>query len=129
MTKRLPVFGAAFAVAAFAGSALALPPLPDWQQLERYHQQDKGTAIAQRRITAAIPAGTPVEAARAMLLADGASCRPERHRPGTETCLIHQYSLLDGAADDVRWTLTLMEDQGRVSDIVVDRSVDRHGSA
>ncbi|MDH7639106.1 hypothetical protein [Sphingomonas oryzagri] len=128
MTKRFPVIGATLA-AALATPALALPPLPDWQQLEAYHQQDKGIELAQRSVVTALPVGTPVETARAALAADGARCRPARHRPNAETCLIHQYSLLDGAADDVRWTLTLIEDQGRVSGILVDRSIDRHGSA
>lgn len=128
MTKIFWIGGVAFA--AMAGvPTLALPPLPDWQQLESYHQQDNGTATAQKSILAALPAGTPVETARAALIADGATCKQPRHRAGIETCLIHQYSLQDDAADDVRWTLTLMEKQGQVADILVDRAIDRHGSA
>jgi hypothetical protein len=128
MTKIFWIGGVAFAAMA-GGPTLALPPLPDWQQLESYHQQDNGTATAQKSILAALPAGTPVETARAALIADGATCKQPRHRAGVETCLIHQYSLQDDAADDVRWTLTLMEKQGQVADILVDRAIDRHGSA
>jgi len=128
MTGRNWTLGAVLATLA-ASSAAALAPLPDWQQLEAYHQQDNGTAMARQGILAALPPGTPVATARAVLIADGATCKASRKRPGVEACLIHQYSLLDGAADDVRWTLTLMEQQGQVTTVLVDRSVDRHGSA
>jgi hypothetical protein len=128
MTRIFCIGGAALAAIA-AGPALARPPLPDWQQLESYHQQDNGTTAAQKSILAALPPGTPIETARAALIADGATCRQPRHRADVETCLIHQYSLQDDAADDVRWTLTLMEKQGQVADIHADRTIDRHGSA
>jgi len=128
MKRPIWITGAGLAFAA-TGPAMALPPLPDWQQLESYHQQDNGTGMAQRSVLAALPPGTSAEAARAALIADGATCRRPRNKPGVETCLIHQYSLLDGAADDVRWTLTIREDRGQVASILLDRSVDRHGSA
>lgn len=128
MNRLTWIAGAGLAAAA-ASAALALPPLPDWQQLESYHQQDNGTGMAQRSILAALPPRTSAEAAHAALIADGATCKQRRNRPGVETCLIHQYSLLDGAADDVRWTLTLKEDRGQISSILVGRNVDRHGSA
>ncbi|MBA2936526.1 hypothetical protein HZF05_20790 [Sphingomonas sp. CGMCC 1.13654] len=128
MKKRVWIIGAGLAAAA-AGPATALPPLPDWQQLESYHHQDNGTGLAQRSILAALPPGTPILTARATLIADGATCRQPRNRQGIEKCLIHQYSLLDGAADDVRWTLTLKEERGQISSILVNRYVDRHGSA
>lgn len=127
--KTLPWIIGVGLLAAATPAALALPPLPDWQQLESDHQQDNGTGMARRDILSALPPGTSAATARSALIADGATCRQRRDRPGVETCLIHQYSLLDGAADDVRWTLTVMEDQGRISSILVDRSVDRHGSA
>jgi hypothetical protein len=130
MTGRHWTLGAVLALTAIAASpAAAFAPLPDWQQLERFHQQDNGTGMARQSILAALPPGTPIATARAALVADGATCRRSRGRPGTEACLIHQYSLLDGAADDVRWTLTLMEEGGQVTTVLVDRSVDRHGSA
>jgi hypothetical protein len=127
MKRRTLFLGAVFAAASSA--AMALPPLPDWQQLESYFQQDKSTELARRSILTALPPGTSAAAAREALIADGATCKQRHNKPGVETCLIHQYSLLDGAADDVRWTLTLKEEQGRITAILVDRYVDRHGSA
>lgn len=111
------------------GVAMAQPPLPDWRQLEAYHEQDQGTEAARKSILAALPSGTRIEAVRAALIADGASCRQHPHEPGIAHCLIHQYSLVDGAADDIRWTLTLIAQGGRLKTILVDRYVDRHGSA
>jgi hypothetical protein len=111
-----------------ATSAMALPPLPDWQQLESYHQQDSGTGVARRSIVAALPPGTSAAAARTALIADGATCKQPRHGLGIEKCLIHQYSLLDGAADDVRWTITISAPQGQIESLQVDRYVDRHGT-
>lgn len=109
-----------------SAAASAATPLPGWQQLEALHQKDGGTEAARRDIATDIPRGTPLEAARRALVAAGARCR---HKPGIEHCLIHRYSLADGAADDVRWTVTLRTSRGVVEAIKVDRSVDRHGNA
>lgn len=128
MKKCISIIGAAFACLS-ASIAVALPPLPDWQQLESYHQQDHGTGMAQHSILAALPAGTSIETARAALIADGATCKQPRKRPGVEKCLIHQYDLGDGAADDVRWTITISAPQGRIESLQLDRYVDRHGTA
>jgi hypothetical protein len=111
------------------GAAMAQPPLPDWRQLEAFHERDQGTEDARKNILAALPPGTRIETVRAALIADGASCRQHPHEPGIERCLIHQYSFLDGAADDIRWTLTLVVQGGRLKTILAGRYVDRHGSA
>jgi hypothetical protein len=114
---------------ALSTSVIAQPPLPDWYQLEAFHDQDGGIESARNSIVAALPIGTEIDVARSALIADGATCRPKRHQPGVERCLIHQYSLADGAADDVRWTITLSAPTGRVEVLTVNREVDRHGSA
>jgi hypothetical protein len=128
MKKQIWSVGVGLA-AAVAGPAMALPPLPNWQQLESYHQQDHGTRMARHGMLAALPAGTPIETARAALIADGATCKQPRKRAGVEKCLIHQYDLGDGAADDVRWTITISAPQGRIEGLQLDRYVDRHGTA
>lgn len=101
---------------------------PKWQVLEADYARDHGIAGAQAEMLRAIPVGTPVTQAHARLIDAGAECRPARHSPGAERCLIHQYSLADGAADDVRWTVHLGTASGNVSSIALDRDVDRHGS-
>lgn len=75
----------------------------------------------------ALPAGTSMQHARAALIQAGASCRTAHGTPGVEHCLIHQYSLADGAADDVRWTILLQDQDGRLGNVSLDRYVDRHG--
>lgn len=112
---------------------LSLPALahaataPSFQELESAYAEDATLAIAKQSVAAAIPPGTPVANARDALSGAGAECRPKRHQANVERCLIHQYSLADGAADDIRWTILLNEDGGRVDAVSLDRYVDRHG--
>lgn len=112
-----------------AAAATAQTPLPDWQQLELAHQQDGGTQAARAQLLAALPIGGSLDNAVRSLSTVGATCKPRRHEPDAERCLIHQYSLLDGAADDVRWTISISASQGRIMDMQLDRYVDRHGTA
>jgi hypothetical protein len=119
-------------VAAFglllAAPALAAVPVPGFQDLESAYAGDATLGAARQSLAAAIPAGTPVADARGALTGAGATCKPQRHATNVERCLIHQYSLADGAADDVRWTILLNEAAGRVDTVSLDRSVDRHGT-
>jgi hypothetical protein len=112
-----------------ANSATPPAPLPNWSQLESDYQQENGQKNVERSIFKALPPGTDADLARKELLADGATCRRHRSTPWVETCLIHQYSLLDGAADDIRWTITMRERLGRIISVSADRYVDRHGTA
>jgi hypothetical protein len=128
MKNQILIIGG-FVGAIIASAALALPPLPDWQQLESDHKQDHGVGIAQQSMITALPAGTPIETARAALIADGASCKHSRNHQAVEKCLIHQYNLGDGAADDIRWTITISAPNGRVEMLKLNRYVDRHGTA
>jgi hypothetical protein len=112
---------------------LSLPTLaeantaPGFQDLESAYAQDATLSTARQSVAAAIPPGTPVANARDALSGAGAECKPKRHQANVERCLIHQYSLADGAADDIRWTILLNEDAGRVDAVSLDRYVDRHG--
>ncbi|PXA84850.1 hypothetical protein DMC47_39550 [Nostoc sp. 3335mG] len=126
--KIAPWLGACGALL-MAGTATAQASPPDWQQLEQAHQQDGGTEGARHEMLAAMPLGTPIDAALRSLTTVGATCKPLRSDPTMRRCLIHQYSLLDGAADDVRWTITLAAPQGRIESLRLDRYVDRHGTA
>ena len=118
-----------------AMSAIVLPaaaradtPVPGWQDLETAYAHDGNVDGAQRQFNAAIPAGSPTPRAVAALGTVGAACKPVRSGQAAERCLIHQYSLADGAADDVRWTVLLHTTAGNVSSISLQRYVDRHGS-
>ncbi len=103
--------------------------LPTWSELEASYDKDGGIESARKSIVAALPRGTDIHRARDALIADQATCKTNRRKPDVEHCLIHQYSLLDGAADDVRWSIDLLAPQGRLASITVKREVDRHGSA
>ncbi len=110
-----------------AGAASAASPVPTWQQLENSYAQDHGTGAALRDILAAIPPGTPLADAEQRFAQAGGSCRADRRKPDEVRCLIHQYDLGDGAADDVRWVTSIRHDGGVVTDAAIVRSVDRHG--
>jgi hypothetical protein len=103
--------------------------LPTWSELEASYDKDGGTEAARQSIVTALPRGMDIDAARNALIADQATCKSNRRKPDVERCLIHQYSLLDGAADDVRWSIDLFASQGRLASITVKREVDRHGDA
>lgn len=121
-------------VLAVAG-LLALPAhaseaasVPSFAALEQSYRIDSSTAPAASLLGAALPAGTPLNLAFAALTNAGADCRQEARSSFAARCLIHQYSLEDGAADDVRWTVRLLAQNSRISRIVISRYVDRHGS-
>jgi hypothetical protein len=122
----------AIAVTLCVGVApLAAAPIhgvPNWPDLESDYARDHNVAGAQQQMAGAIPVGIPVSSAIVALNGAGAECRPDRHAQDAQRCLIHQYSLADGAADDVRWTIHLGTAAGQVSSIALDRDVDRHGS-
>jgi hypothetical protein len=122
------MIAAALGLLLVASPALAAAPVPGFQDLESAYAGDATLGTARQSLAAAIPAGTPVADARGALADAGATCKPQ-HRGGTvERCLIHQYSLADGAADDIRWTILLNEAAGRVDTVSLNRSVDRHGT-
>lgn len=107
-----------------------------WDLESRYpHDAPLGKAqvaaqmnLARATLDLSVPPGTPVATAEARLQRAGASCRPNRHRAGVVKCLYHRYDLSDGAADDIRWTVAFQVAGDDVTDLSVDRYVDRHGS-
>jgi len=84
--------------------------------------------LARSTLDLSVPPGTPIATAEARLQRAGASCRMNRHRASVVKCLYHQYDLSDGAADDIRWTVAFQVAADNVTDLSVDRYVDRHGS-
>lgn len=108
--------------------AIARVPVPDFSELEGSYARSGGTAEVQKQLVEAIPSGMDVGDAQAMLIGAGATCRRNRHFPGVRQCLIHQYSLADGAADDIRWMVNLDAPDAHVRAVSVRRYVDRHGS-
>lgn len=120
----LPVlFGAGSAFA--AGTA---PAMPGFWQLESVYGQGGGLVAATSEIGEALPPGTGVAQAQNALRNAGGECKTLKREPGALKCLIHQYSLADGAADDIRWTILMHTEAGVVEDLKVDRYVDRHGT-
>jgi hypothetical protein len=111
-----------------ASMAVARVPVPDFSELEGSYAQSGATAVAQEHLVQAIPSGMDVDDAQAILIGAGATCRSPRRSPSVRQCLFHQYSLADGAADDIRWTISLDAPGDHVRTISVNRDVDRHGS-
>ncbi len=130
MTKRsimvAVLFGMMECTAAEASGVAA--PVPDFQTLESEYAQDASLNLSRKALLSAIPSGTSFDAAQRALSEAGAQCKPSRRGLGEKRCLVHQYSLADGAADDIRWTILLKGNAGLVSDLSVSRYVDRHGS-
>jgi hypothetical protein len=107
---------------------VAHAPVLDFNELEGSYSRSGGTTEAQEHLVAAIPSGMEVGKAQAILIEAGATCRSPSHLPSVRQCLIHQYSLADGAADDIRWTVSLEAPGDHVQAVSVKRYVDRHGS-
>lgn len=104
------------------------PALPGFWQLEALYQQGGGLAAATDEIRKALPPGTGVAEVQRAVAGAGGDCRLAKRQPGPLKCLIHQYSLADGAADDIRWTILVDMQTGVVDDLRVGRYVDRHGT-
>ena len=136
--KTLALFVAAAAVPTICAAQDATIARPSFWDLESSYPRDTRLNKAQnaaqmdqakRIVSESVPAGTPLAIAEARLRDGGADCRANRRAIGVVKCLYHQYDLSDGAADDIRWTITLRSAGDAVSDISVDRYVDRKGSS
>jgi hypothetical protein len=109
-----------------APAAFAAHPAVSFRAIE-YNAGDR-VAEAQSALGGAIPAGTPITAAEAVLSDAGANCRPSRHEANTIRCLYHEMSAADESFDDIRYTTHLRTADGLVTDMTVDRVIDRHGN-
>lgn len=127
---RKPYFAAVLVIGlTFRADAAQPTAAPDWWQLEEDYAKTHDITLAQRAIAQAIPLGISSKVAVATLVRDGATCKTERRDASKTRCLIHQYSLADGAADDIRWTIILSDHAGDLNFLSLDRYVDRHGSS
>ncbi len=107
-----------------APAVYAAHPAVSFHSIE-YNAGDR-TAEAQNALGAAIPAGTPVSEAQAVLQDAGATCRPSRHEANTVRCLYNEMAAVDENFDDIRYTTHLHTADGLVTDLTVDRVVDTH---
>lgn len=82
---------------------------------------------AEHALGNAIPMGTPIQTAEAVLADAGASCHPSHREAGTIRCLYHEMSAADETFDDIRWTTHLRTADGLVTGLMVTRTVDTHG--
>lgn len=123
---RFPI-SAAMVAATFAAvpAAFAAQPAVSFRTIE-YDGGDR-VAEAQNALGGAIPAGTPIVAAEAVLSEAGARCHPSRHEAGSIRCVYNEMSAADENFDDIRWTTHLRVADGLVTDMTVDRIVDTHG--
>ncbi|WP_019834342.1 hypothetical protein [Sphingomonas sp. PR090111-T3T-6A] len=123
---RSALFGAVLAGATLvaAPAAYAAHPAVSFRSIE-YNAGDR-TAEAQNALGGAIPAGTPIAQAQAVLKDAGASCRPSRHEANTIRCLYNEMAATDENFDDIRYTTHLHTADGVVTDLTVERVVDTH---
>ncbi len=123
------LLAAAFVTPAFAPAVVhAATPAVSFRAIEYGYADSDHVVQARAALGGAIPAGTPLTAAEAVLSDAGAVCRPSRKQPDTVRCLYHQMSAADESFDDIRWTTRLHVAGNTVSDLTVDRTVDRHGN-
>ncbi len=107
-------------------AAFAAQPAVSFRTIE-FNAGDR-VAEAHNALGSAIPAGTSLATAEAVLSDAGAKCRPSRHETDTIRCLYREMSAADESFDDIRWTTHLRTAGGLVTNLTVDRTVDRHGN-
>ena len=115
---------AMMAVALVASPALAAPivvsaPVKSFRSLEFDYQGQTLIDAARRRLAAALPVGTSLEQARAVLHSAGAAC----DRGGAEPmhCTANQLEAVEDTLHDVVWTVDVSHADDRVTGISVAR--------
>ena len=102
---------------------------PSFGELESSFAASGTLTHATAALAPSLTPATALSTAQKRLTAAGAHCWPGHHTPGLVKCLYHQFDLSDGAADDIRWLITLHSDGLVLHDFSVTREVDRHGGA
>lgn len=120
---------ASIALPAMARAEPADITAPPFADLESSFAASGALTHAIAALAPSLAPTTPLSTAQKRLTDAGARCWPNHHTPGLLKCLYHQYDLSDGAADDIRWMVTLHSNGELLHDFSVTREVDRHGSA
>ncbi|WP_454884868.1 hypothetical protein [Sphingomonas oryzagri] len=105
-----------------AGRASSMPPA--FQDIESAYAGDQARDAGRAAILQAVPIGTSLENAEAVLRDAGARCKPRHGEPGAIRCSYNEMSNDGDAIDDTRWTTILHVQDGHVVNVTVDREVD-----
>lgn len=92
--------------------------MPSFWSLDYHYGAEGGVEAARREIGERIPAGTPLDAARALLRHAGARCET---RPDAMQCSYDETHAVDDAIQDASWTIDVAAADGRVSAVTIDR--------
>jgi hypothetical protein len=109
-----------------AASADPASSIHNFRDIEYNYTDARSVDSVRAQLLDAIPAGTRLQDAEALLQRAGAHCRLNRHDPETVHCLYNEMSAVDENFDDIRWTTRLHVVGDQVSDLTVDRQVDTH---
>jgi hypothetical protein len=117
-------------LAAFGMSTMAnaepVNSINNFHEIEYGYTDASSVEQVHTQLLGAIPTGTRLQDAEALLQRAGAHCRPSRHEPETVRCLYNEMSAVDENFDDIRWTTRLHVVGDQVADLAVDRQVDTH---
>ncbi len=117
------------ALAGLSTNAYAFPAAstgPDFRGIENRLEGDSALAEGRTAVVGAIPPGTPVVTAEAILQDAGAQCKPKHNDAQTLRCIYNDVRIGDGSIDHVQWHTLLYTAGGKVVSLSVNRDVDRH---
>lgn len=116
------------AASGFSSVAHAEPAnnIHNFRDIEYGYTGEGSVEQARLQMLDAIPSGTPLQDAEAVLQRAGAHCRASKHQPETVRCLYNEMTAADENFDDIRWTTRLHVVGDQVADFTVDRQIDTH---
>ncbi len=117
------------ALACLSANAHASPATntaPDFRGIEDRMEGDNALAEGRTAVVGAIPPGTQVADAEAILKSAGALCKPKRRDAQTLRCIYNDVRVGDETIDHVQWSTLLHVVDDKVVSLFVDREVDRH---
>ncbi|WP_454884324.1 hypothetical protein [Sphingomonas oryzagri] len=119
----------ALAAASPAWAAPESPAMPTFRDIEYRYTDLEALDAGRDAIRHAIPVGTSVALAQQILGKAGARCKPMKHDPQTTRCIYNELNIVDDVAAEIRWKTLLHTADDRITDVSVDREIDRKGNA
>lgn len=117
------------ALAGLSTNAYAFPTAstgPDFRGIENRLEGDSALAEGRTAVVDAIPLGTPLMDAEAILQEAGAQCKPKHNDAQTLRCIYNDVRIGDNSIGHVRWNTMLHTADGKVVSLSVNRGVDQH---
>lgn len=93
---------------------------PSFRNLEYDYDGADRVLAARTALGQAIPMGSSIVGARAVLKQAGARCRDRQ--PGRMTCASNQFEAVENVLHDVAWTIAVDHDGDTVTGLTIDRT-------